>query len=75
MSWGNITETYFKNYAKDWAECVGIELTENEIEDLVDYLMQDDYLFETIDNELKTLCDMYIKESDKEDEVEDNENE
>ena len=70
MSWENITETYFKNYAKDWAECVGIELTESEIEDLVDYLMGDDYLFETIDSELKRLCDMYIKELDKEDEEE-----
>lgn len=70
MSQKNITETYFKNYAKDWADCVGVELTEKEIDDLVDYLMQDDYLFETIDNELKTLCDMYIKESGKEDEEE-----
>ena len=70
MSWENITETYFKNYAKDWADCVGVELTEKEIDDLVGYLMGDDYLFETIDNELKRLCDMYIKESDKEEEKE-----
>lgn len=75
MNWRNITETYFKNYAKDWAECVGVELTEKEIDDLVAYLMEDDYLFETIDNELKSLCDMYIKETDEEDEEEDDENE
>ena len=70
MNWRNITENYFKNYIKDWSEGINAELNEKEIDDLFDYLMQDDYLFETIDNELKTLYDMYIKESNKDDEEE-----
>ena len=55
MNWKNKTEEFFKWYIQDWAECTEKDITEKEVNELVERVMNDDYLFDTIDTELENL--------------------
>lgn len=72
MSWKNKTEEFFKFYANDLAECLGMELTKEQLNDVVNDIMEDDYLFETIDGEIKEIFDSNgIVENEEDEESED----
>lgn len=55
MSWKNKTEEFFRFYAKDLADCMGIEITDEQLEDVINDIMASDYLFDQIDEEIREI--------------------